>query len=368
MKKFFVFFLVLITQFSFASNNQKTLSDRAEVSIITCGTGNELYSVFGHTAIRVYDPFEGIDRVYNYGMFDFETTNFYGKFIKGDLLYFADYSNYENFIRAYYYENRSVVEQVLNLTTAQKQKIWDELNASLEEKNKFYIYKFIDQNCTTKVVDIVNSAIEYPINVDVQGNRGTYRQILNTYLNDRYFEKLGINLIFGNKVDQKNDLLFLPDKFEEGLRETTINNQPLVKQEVKVFIPQVEDNFVWWNTYVFAIFVTLLLALGCLTKTGRTIFFITSSVFGLFFLGVGFYSLHSEVLYNNVVLLFNPLLALIPFIRRRLNNYLFLGFSSALLFYVFLNMTSEKLLVTLPLVLLSAFALLMEYRSVNKSK
>lgn len=368
MKKFFVFFLGLITQLSFALNNQKTLSERAEVSIITCGAGNELYSIFGHTAIRVYDPFEGIDRVYNYGMFDFQTANFYGKFIKGDLLYFADYSNYENFLRGYLYENRSVVEQVLNLTTAQKQKIWNELNASLEEKHKFYIYKFIDQNCTTKVVDIVNSVIEHPVNVDVKGNRETYRQILNTYLDDRYFEKLGINLIFGNKVDKKNVLLFLPDKFEEGLRETTINNQPLVKQEIKVFTPQIEENFVWWNTYAFAVFVTLIFAVGCLTEIGRTIFFIISSIFGLFFLGVSLYSLHSEVLYNNVVFLFNPLLALIPFLRKSLNNYLFLGYSFILLFYVFLNITSEKLLVTLPLVLLSAFAMLMEYRSVSKSK
>ncbi len=368
MNKFLAVLFLLIAQLSFALNNQKTLSDRAEVSIITCGTGNELYSLFGHTAIRVYDPFEGIDRVYNYGMFDFQTANFYAKFVKGDLLYFADYTSYENFVRGYFYENRSIIEQVLNLDQTQKQKIWNDLNASLEEKNKYYVYKFIDQNCTTKVVDIINSVIDKPVKVDIEGNTGTYRQILNTYLKDRYFEKLGINLIFGSKVDKKNSLLFLPDKFEEGLRETTINHQPLVKQEIKVLTPPNEDHFVWWNTYAFAIFLTFLLALGCLTTTGRSIFLITSSVFGLFFISVGFYSLHSELINNNVVFLFNPLLALIPFIRKRLSNLMFLGYITILLFYVFLNITSEKLLVTLPLVLLSAFAIITEYRIINKNK
>lgn len=366
MNRIIAIAFLLLTQIGWALNNNRTLSDRAVVSVLTCGTGSELYSLFGHTAIRVYDPFEGIDRVYNYGMFDFETPNFYGRFVKGDLLYFVDYTNYENFVRSYFYENRSIVEQVLNLNQLQKQQVWDALNQALEESNKYYTYKFIDQNCTTKVVDVINSVIDQPVKVDIPGNTATYRTILNTYLSDRYFEKLGINLIFGNKVDQSAQSLFLPDKFEEGLRLSTNSNQPLVKEEVKVYSPEKSEGFVWWNTYVFALVCTFVLAIGVKTKVGRNIFFIVAGVFGMFFFGAGFYSLHSELLNNNVVFLLNPLLIVLPFIRKRLNTIIFAVYGAVLLLYVGLNITSEKLLITMPIILLMTFALVIEYKEKAK--
>lgn len=189
MKKVFtLFFAVFLLQFSYGNIADRMLSDQAKISILTCGTGGQLYSLFGHTAIRVYDPAEGIDRVYNYGMFDFRTPNFYAKFVKGDLLYFVVYEGYEDFVVNYAYDNRSVVEQELNLSQEQKQGIWRNLNQSLKEENRYYIYKFIDQNCTTKVVDVVNSVLPTPVNVHITGNTETYRTILNTYLKDRFFE------------------------------------------------------------------------------------------------------------------------------------------------------------------------------------
>ena len=50
-----------------------TLSDKAEISVLTCSPGKELYSLFGHTAIRVHDPEQDLDVVFNYGTFDFDT-------------------------------------------------------------------------------------------------------------------------------------------------------------------------------------------------------------------------------------------------------------------------------------------------------
>ena len=78
-----IMFLLLIFNFSFGQNLQ--LSKEAQVSVLTCGLGNESYSFFGHTAIRVADPANNIDVVYNYGAFDFRTPNFVAKFAKGDL-------------------------------------------------------------------------------------------------------------------------------------------------------------------------------------------------------------------------------------------------------------------------------------------
>jgi hypothetical protein len=112
--------------FIFLSSTNKTfaqqLSDKAFISLLTCGPGDELYSVFGHTAIRVNDPATGIDIVYNYGTFDFAAPNFYLKFVKGDLQYFVSVSSYRDFVYTYQYYDRDVYEQVLNLTPQQEQK------------------------------------------------------------------------------------------------------------------------------------------------------------------------------------------------------------------------------------------------------
>lgn len=52
------------------------LSDSARVYLISCTPGNQAWSHYGHTAIWVNDPTYGIDLVFNYGIFDFNTDNF----------------------------------------------------------------------------------------------------------------------------------------------------------------------------------------------------------------------------------------------------------------------------------------------------
>ena len=60
----------------------KTLSEKAEISVLNCGLGNESYSLYGHTALRVKDTSQNLDIVFNYGTFDFNTSNFILKFVK----------------------------------------------------------------------------------------------------------------------------------------------------------------------------------------------------------------------------------------------------------------------------------------------
>src|SRR5690606_32698118 len=123
-----------------------TLSENAEVSVLTCGNGNEMYSLFGHTAIRIHDPENGIDQVYNYGAFDFDTPNFVLRFSKGDLQYFVTAGRFADFLYSYNYEQRSVYEQTLNISQQQKQQLFDRLTATLISDERFYTYKFIDRN------------------------------------------------------------------------------------------------------------------------------------------------------------------------------------------------------------------------------
>ena len=149
MKKIFAFFFIFFSISSYCQSN--TLSETSKVSIITCGTGNESYSLYGHTGIRIKDSLRGIDIVYNYGAFDFETPHFILRFVKGDLQYFVTTNSFQDFEYSYRYENRSIYEQELNLSLAQKQQLFQNLNSSLFSDERFYTYKFIDRNFLTPV-------------------------------------------------------------------------------------------------------------------------------------------------------------------------------------------------------------------------
>ncbi len=369
MKILLSLFLGLLTLVGWANDSIKVypeLTNRAEISILTVGTGNELYTLFGHTALRVYDPLMRVDRVYNYGLFDFSTPNFYAKFIKGDLLYFGGYEDYGDFVRSYAYEDRPVYEQHLALNDNQKQQLWQLLNQSLEDSQRAYVYKFIHQNCTTKVVDLLHKVLIKSIEVEEVQHDETYRYILNQSLQGHFFEKLGINLVFSSQLDQKATLLFLPDKLMQGLASTTIDGKPLVDKTVEVYKRQTEKTTNWWNTYAFFAIALFILAFLVSYTWVRYTYFIIMGLLGCLLVFISFYSSHLELANNNTPLLCNPLLLLLPFLNKR-NNwgkiqqgiYALTGFTVVL--FIVLNITSEKLVLTLPLVFLTLWALFKQF-------
>ena len=179
------------------------LSPKATVSVLTCATGNESYSLFGHTAVRIADPEQFLDVVYNYGAFDFSTPNFVAKFAKGDLQYFVVADSFSEFIGRYQYEGRSVYEQKLRLSLPLKQQLFDQLNKTLQSEERFYTYKFIDRNCTTMVVDLLNQTIGTKAITKKDAIEKTYREVLFPYFKNHFYEQLGTSSIFGTKVDQK---------------------------------------------------------------------------------------------------------------------------------------------------------------------
>ncbi|KGO82852.1 hypothetical protein Q762_03605 [Flavobacterium cauense R2A-7] len=303
--------------FSFISAFGQTpfLSDKAEISLLTCGTGEELYSLYGHTALRINDPINQIDVVYNYGAFDFSTPNFYGKFVKGDLEYFVTTSSFEEFNYSYVYDNRDIFEQKLNLSREQKQKIFSELNEVLASEKRFYTYKFIDRNCTTMVRDVINKVLTEPISTKVPDTQKNYRQILYDYQTDKFYENLGINLIFGAKTDRQSDQLFLPIELLQGIEQTKINGKPLSDATVTVFKRQdIKANKSLWNNFYTFAFAMLLIAFLAYKKKSAAIIYLTIiGLLGLFFSLVGLYSLHEEVLWNYNVLVLSPLYLLLVF-------------------------------------------------------
>lgn len=304
IKKLLFTLLVLVTFNGFSQN--LSLSEQAIVSILTCGTGPESYAMYGHTAIRIQDKITGLDVVYNYGAFDFSTPNFIGRFVKGDLQYFVTNESYIDFYYNYQAENRAIIEQELTLNPIQVKQLFEQLNASVYSDERFYTYKFIDRNCTTMVVDKINNTLgkEY---IQSATSDQSYRELLYPYMTDFYL-KLGIQIIFGTKVDEPATRLFLPYEFESALSKTKVNGVSLEKSNTTVFNAQpTKVPFNGLNSIYSLIGVLLLLALFG-KKWIPIIYFTMAGLLGLFFSLVGLYSLHEELLWNYNILLFNPIL------------------------------------------------------------
>ncbi|MCL6462028.1 MAG: DUF4105 domain-containing protein [Flavobacterium micromati] len=352
-----IFFLSLFLTIVTSYGQTISLSKDAHVSVLSCGTGNEVYSLFGHTALRVQDSLNGIDLVYNYGAFDFNTPNFIMKFTKGDLQYFAVVNSFSDFINQYHYEKRSVYEQELNIPTELKQQLFDNLNTSLVSGESNYTYKFIDKNCTSMVVDIVNNTLGSTVITKKEDTNLTYRSILYPYFDGHFYEKLGTSIIFGTKVDQKGIQIFLPLELKKSLETITFRNQILAKESKTLLDYKNEVPFSWWNnTYTYLILLLLIISVN---KKSTSLFYLSlMAVIGLFFGFVGFYSQHLELGYNYNILLFNPALLGLLYLfwtkNRQALYILALLNLLCLVVYFLIIINKAHLILVLPLIVTNA--------------
>lgn len=218
-------FLFLI--FTFQSFGQQ-LSPQAKVSLLTISPAEELYSTFGHSAIRITDPVQGIDQNFNYGTFDFDTPGFYMKFLRGYLNY--QISSYPAYLEIDYWNkgNRLVTEQILNLTPSQKQKMFDFLKENLKPENKEYRYKFFTDNCSTRLRDVLNATCGDSLKWNEELNAdSTFREWIDKYANNNHQEwaDFWMDLAIGTGSDQKTgwaDAMFIPDNLMVALDQAKI--------------------------------------------------------------------------------------------------------------------------------------------------
>jgi hypothetical protein len=205
------------------------------IGLLTCSPGTELYSTFGHSALRITDSAAGTDIVYNYGVFDFYDPQFYTKFVKGRLLYFLDREDFADFLRNYAYEDRTVSEQMLDIDCARKAEIRRFLEENLRPENRSYKYDFLFDNCTTRLRDLIlgHAGPGSATASILQSSDRTFRDHIHHYLdrNRMHWSKLGIDILLGSPLDRamsNQEAMFLPDYLEAGIDSTRTGAHPLV--------------------------------------------------------------------------------------------------------------------------------------------
>ena len=230
MRKIKILFVLFLFCFSAQANQTKdTTNDSVRISLLTCAPGEEIYSLFGHTAIRYEEPAKGIDYVFNYGLFSFNTPNFILRFALGETDYILGVTSYDRFAAEYDYEERSVWQQTLNLLPEEKGKLLYLLEENCRPENRTYRYNFFYDNCATRPRDKIEESIEGKISYDFSDRNHTksFRDIVHQYTKGHNWSQFGIDFCIGSEADRpitNRQMMFVPFYLKNDFQRAKIIN------------------------------------------------------------------------------------------------------------------------------------------------
>lgn len=303
------------------------LSGNATASVLTCGPGNEFYLAFGHSAIRITDTALGLDNVYNYGTFDFDTPHFYWNFARGMMNYCLSRTSFDRFEATYDHEQRAVWEQRLNLTQQEVNNLYIMLEWNYQPENRYYQYDFFRDNCATRVRDMVEASVgKKTIGIDDWEDH-SYRYWLHDATAGGCLEwwTLGVDLLLGLPADHvcsPSEAMFYPLAmmwmYGNAMLDAT---EPLVfptKQLLEDTRPPLHRSFP-----PLAVFGLLFAAVALLSwkhlwpKWADRVLFIVAGLVGCFLIFMWFGTDHWCTKWNLNILWASPLLILIAIRHKK---------------------------------------------------
>jgi len=237
----FTAFCLLLYSININANPAESFN-RYKISVLTIGEGTELVDAFGHTAIRVKDLELKNDLVFNFGVYDFDSPNFYSNFVEGRPEYKLGIQNYDNAIQNYIRQKRYIVEHKLNLDQNSSKIIIDFL---IEKSNDpYYIYDYFRDNCTTRIADIVIDKTDNKFKDDKLESKAnlSYRDLIHAKINENSWAAVGIDLCLGAIIDKKintRETFFLPENFMNYLN---IYGTDIIKKNI-IYSPESEIRY-----------------------------------------------------------------------------------------------------------------------------
>lgn len=328
MLKKLIFILFLFIGLVLNGQEVDALMNDTQVSLLTCDPGTEIYSLFGHSAIRVKNDTKNFDVVFNYGTFNFKTPNFTIKFMRGKLPYHLTVSSYADFLREYHYFKRGVREQVLQINNEQKKEVITFLENNAKPENAEYKYDFFYDNCSSRIRDVFEKTLHYP--PQYAGEKDlTFRDLLHRYLQSWPWLGTGIDIIIGSKADKKADpsaQMFIPDKLHDNLASAAIDGRSLLADTYDVLIFERPKDQPWFTPEVVSFILILLIVFLMFKKQDRylnmlfkawQIFAILAALLIIF---LWFFTDHQATKLNYNLLWLNPLY-LVFFTKNKIWQY-----------------------------------------------
>lgn len=389
MKRVFILLFFLCCLITSRAQQHATEGNKIRISLLTCAPSDDVYTAFGHTAIRIVDSTLGSDWVYNYGLFNFEDEYFYLKFILGNLNYSLGIQQYSDFLAEYQYFSRTVIEQEIVLPADKKKHIQGFLNHNALPENRNYRYDFIDNNCATKARDILLKEIaNYTIVQPFVPSNTTARDLLHYYLdngNQKAWLKLGIDILLGSGVDtvmRQEAAMFLPHFLMLAVNNIrTDNSTALGKVPLSLFQAKEKAS----SNYYEPLIVMTLIALFCFcfyvlfsSKSqwqellDKLLFFVTG-ILGCLLLFMWLCTSHKSCANNFNVLWALPTNLLIVTMRQKYERWakiycLFAAILSALLLVTWFVLPQKMNVALMPFIFLLMFRYFTLFRAFLKKE
>ena len=341
-RTFFLLSAVLLTpQQVFADEKaEDTPPDSIEVSLLTCQPHDEVYSLYGHTALRWHDLRTGLDIAFNWGVFNFKAPHFVARFVFGLTDYELGAYPYNIFQKEYQHFGSMVTEQVLNLNGEEIMRLEGLLQQNLQPENRVYRYNYFYNNCTTKARDIieqcVNGEVKYAEREDFTPS---YRDMVHEMTRNKRWAQWGNDLLLGIKADQPTTLReqeFLPHNLMYDFDRAQIYEngvyRPLVKER-RIAVPAgvqiINKEFPLSPMFSFMALLTIGIVLFAIQWKRQSLFIlwdallmVISGIIGVV-LFLMLFSQHPTVSLNLQFILFNPIhwVFLWPVIRGKKTIY-----------------------------------------------
>jgi hypothetical protein len=356
-RRYFVFLFCFISVMTVGQT--KKLGPDAEIYLLTISPGEELYSSFGHSTLLIEDYKNQISEMYNYGSFDFDTENFYIKFLRGTLPYQLTKNDMTQALSYWTSQNRLVTKQRLRMGLENKQKIYDLIEENYKPENRTYQYKFFYDNCSTRIRDLIVNVMGDSIKIDKTFNGDqSYRDWIETYAGNKAIADFGMDIAIGIPADELtgyNGAMYIPDNLMyafdsaavqvNGRTKSFVIDKYLINSMyVKPVLPKKELNI----PLILSIVLFLISIYFAVNKRsqkvdkvglGNKILFIFAGVAGIILTLLWFLTDHGVTAYNLNILWANPFFLYIFYRTNKTNSKLFLYAAIAAAVVVVIDLT-----------------------------
>lgn len=221
--------------------------DSVEIGLITCAPHDEVYSLYGHTAIRWHDLRTGEDLVFNYGIFNFNKPFFVLRFVFGLTDYELGVAPTKPFLRYYAKWGCEVTEQVLNLTAVEKLRLTAALHKNAQPENRVYRYNFFFDNCATRPRDMIERNVDGKVEYVARTYDASFRDMVRQQTRHYPWGTFGNDILLGLRADMKTtqrEQEFLPDNLRYDFDRAVITDnggqRPLVSERRQLLPPGVQ--------------------------------------------------------------------------------------------------------------------------------
>lgn len=322
---------------------EATLGDSSFVSLLTCGPGDEFYTTFGHTALRVCDSTIGLDVVYNYGTFSFsDGWLFYLRFARGDMRYRLSRYSMDGFLYEYFGEGRWVEEQVLDLTLQERNNLLTMLEVNYLPEYRYYQYDFFRDNCATRVRDMICQSLihrkwggEQPT---IAKDNESYRSLIYPYMEDNLlWWRFGLDVILGYNTDKPCstwEYMFAPNELMNQMDTAVMSDtgRPLCKERHQLLAQgregpakSVSPTLVFWLLALVVVVLTYWeWHKGLKLRWLDIILFLAAALVSVLIMFLWFFSIHYCTRPNWNLLWASPLFFYFLFAGRRSNMWVVL--------------------------------------------